>query len=78
MEPRAATSSSGSATTEPFRMDADHTTARRRSDRRGQTALEYILVFIALLTAAFAAVRFLRAPGKIAVHTTDVICSERL
>jgi Flp pilus assembly protein TadG len=51
---------------------------RRGKNRSGQTALEYILVFIALSAAVFAAVYFLRAPGKIAVHTTDVICSERL
>ena len=78
MEPRAATSSSGSATTEPFPMDADHTTAKRRSDRRGQTALEYILIFALLLLAAGAAHYFMRAPAEIATFTTDVICSERL
>lgn len=50
----------------------------RRDSRKGQTALEYILVFIALSAAVFAAVHFLRAPSGIAVHTTDVICSERL
>jgi hypothetical protein len=50
----------------------------RRRNRRGQTALEYILVFIALFAAVYAAVFFLRAPGQIATHTTDVICSERL
>ena len=50
----------------------------RRSSRRGQTALEYILVFIALSVAVFAAVHFLKAPSRVAVHTTDVICSERL
>lgn len=50
----------------------------RRDSRKGQTALEYILVLIALSAAVFAAVHFLRAPSRIAVHTTDVICSERL
>ena len=54
-----------------------HATMRRRN-RRGQTALEYILVFIALSVAVCTAVYFLKAPGKIAAHTTDVICSERL
>lgn len=49
-----------------------------RHRRRGQTALEYMLVFIALFAVVFAAIHFLRAPGKVAVHTTDVICSERL
>ena len=42
------------------------------------SALEYILVFIALSVAVFAAVHFLKAPSRVAVHTTDVICSERL
>ena len=50
----------------------------RRKNRRGQTALEYILVFIALFVAVCAALYFLKAPGRIAAHTTDVICSERL
>jgi hypothetical protein len=50
----------------------------RHGSRRGQTALEYILVFIALSAAVFAAVHFLKAPSRVAVHTTDVICSERL
>ena len=56
---------------------ARHATMRH-GYRRGQTALEYILVFLALSVAVCAAVHFLKAPGKIAVHTTDVICSERL
>ena len=59
-------------------MDAARHATMRRKNRRGQTALEYILVFIALFAAVYAAVYFLRAPGKIATHTTDVICSERL
>ena len=59
-------------------MDAAHHATMRRRNRRGQTALEYVLVFLALFVAVCAAVHFLKAPGKIAVHTTDVICSERL
>ena len=59
-------------------MSAAADTTIRRSNRRGQTALEYILVFIALFAAVLAAQYFLRAPGKIATHTTNVICSERL
>ena len=59
-------------------MGAAHHATMRREKRRGQTALEYILVFIALFVAVCAAIHFLRAPGKIAAHTTDVICSERL
>ena len=59
-------------------MDATLHATVKHSNRRGQTALEYILVFIALFAAVCAAVHFLRAPGKIATHTTDVICSERL
>ena len=58
-------------------MDADRTAAKRRSDRRGQTALEYILVFIVLLVAAVAAVYFVKAPANIAKHDIDVICSDR-
>lgn len=59
-------------------MDAAHHATMRRRNRCGQTALEYILVFLALFVAVYAAIHFLRAPGRIATHTTDVICSERL
>ena len=59
-------------------MGAAGKTKMRYGSRRGQTALEYILVFIALSVAVFAAVHFLKAPSRVAAHTTDVICSERL
>ena len=59
-------------------MKAADKTEMRHGSRRGQTALEYILVFIALSVAVFAAVHFLKAPSRVAVHTPDVICSERL
>ena len=59
-------------------MEAAGKAMMRYGSRRGQTALEYVLVFLALFVAVCAAVHFLKAPGKIAVHTTDVICSERL
>lgn len=59
-------------------MSAAQSESLRRRNRRGQTALEYILVFLAFLVAACAAVHFMRAPGNVAVYTTDVICSERL
>ena len=59
-------------------MGAAGKTKMRYGSRRGQTALEYILVFIALSVAVFAAVHFLKAPSRVAVHATDVICSERL
>jgi uncharacterized protein (UPF0333 family) len=59
-------------------MEAAGKAMMRHGSRRGQTALEYILVFIALSAAVFAAVHFLKAPSRVAVHTTDVICSERL
>jgi hypothetical protein len=59
-------------------MEAAVEAKLRHGSRRGQTALEYILVFIALSAAVFAAIHFLKAPSKVAVHTTDVICSERL
>jgi len=49
-----------------------------RSRRLGQTALEYVLVFLALFAAASAAVYFMRAPAATAEYTTGVICSERL
>ncbi len=55
-----------------------HATATRRKGRSGQTALEYILVFALLLAAAGAAYHFMRAPARVAVYSTDVICSERL
>lgn len=59
-------------------MGAAGKTKMRYGSRRGQTALEYILVFIVLSVAVFAAFHFLKAPSRVAVHTTDVICSERL
>lgn len=59
-------------------MEAAGKAMMRYGSRRGQTALEYILVFLALSVAVFAAVHFLKAPSRVAVHTTDVICSERL
>ena len=59
-------------------MNAASPDPARRASRRGQAALEYVLVFIAFAAAVYAACRFLRAPGKVARHTVDVICSERL
>ena len=59
-------------------MEAAVEAKLRHGSRRGQTALEYILVFIALSAAVFAAFHFLKAPSRVAVHATDVICSERL
>ncbi len=59
-------------------MEAAVEAKLRHGSRRGQTALEYILVFLALSAAVFAAFHFLKAPSRVAVHTTDVICSERL
>ena len=59
-------------------MKAAGKTKMRHGSRSGQTALEYILVFIALSAVVFAALHFLKAPSRVAVHTTDVICSERL
>jgi ferric-dicitrate binding protein FerR (iron transport regulator) len=50
---------------------------RRPFRRRGQAALEYILVFAALVAAICAAVHFMRSPRDAARYTTDVICSER-
>ena len=51
---------------------------RKLRRRRGQAALEYILVFLALFAAVFAAIHFMRAPADIAEYTTDVLCSERM
>ena len=59
-------------------MEAAVEAKLRHGSRRGQTALEYILVFLALSAAVCAAFHFLKAPSRVAVHTTDVICSERL
>ena len=59
-------------------MFAAHRKGLRRRNRRGQTALEYVLVFLALFVAVCAAIHFMRAPGNVAAYTTDVICSERL
>jgi uncharacterized protein (UPF0333 family) len=50
----------------------------RNSFRRGQAALEYILVFVALFVAVTVAVHFMRSPRNVARYNTDVICSERL
>lgn len=59
-------------------MSAAHPDALRRRNRRGQTALEYVLVFLALFAAVCAVIHFMHAPGNVAAYTTDVICSERL
>lgn len=59
-------------------MSTAHPDDLRRRSRRGQAALEYILVFLALLAAIIAAVHFMRAPKDVATYTTEVICSERL
>ena len=59
-------------------MSAARKTILRQRNRRGQAALEYVLVFLALLVAVAAAIHFLWAPGNVAKYTTDVICSERL
>ena len=58
-------------------MEAAVEAKLRHGSRRGQTALEYILVFIVLLVAAAAAVYFIKAPANIAKHDIDVICSDR-
>ena len=49
----------------------------RYGSRRGQTALEYILVFAVLLVALAAAIFFIGSSGRIAKHDIDVICSDR-
>ena len=59
-------------------MFAAHPEGLRHRNRRGQTALEYILVFLALFVAVCTAIHFMRAPGNVAAYTTDVICSEQL
>ncbi len=59
-------------------MPAAHRESLRRRNRRGQTALEYVLVFLALFVAVCTAIHFMRAPSDVAAYTTDVICSERL
>lgn len=46
---------------------------RNRKGRSGQTALEYILVFVALLGVLAAAVHFARAAGKSAERTTTLV-----
>ena len=58
-----------------------HTTdanALRRSSRRGQTVMEYAIVVAILAVVAGVTAYFLRAPGKVAKYTTDVICSDNL
>ena len=59
-------------------MSAALHTQMRRNRRCGQAALEYIIVFAVLIAASGAAFYFLRSPADIAVHTTDVLCSDRL
>ena len=49
---------------------------RNRRGKSGQTALEYILVFVALLGVFAAVVHFARAAGKSAEKTTTLVTSE--
>ena len=44
--------------------------------RNGQAALEYILVFVALLGVLAAAMQFARAAGKSAEKTTTLVTCE--
>ena len=58
-------------------MEATVEAKLRHGSRRGQTALEYILVFAVLLVALAAAIFFISSSGRIAKHDIDVICSDR-
>ena len=58
-------------------MEAAVEAKLRHGSRRGQTALEYILVFAVLLVALAAAIFFIGSSGRIAKHDIDVICSDR-
>ena len=49
---------------------------RNRKGKSGQTALEYILVFVALLGVLAAAMQFARAAGKSAEKTTTLVTCE--
>ena len=49
---------------------------RNRRGKSGQTALEYILVFVALLGILVAAMHFARAAGKSAEKTTTLVTCE--
>lgn len=44
--------------------------------RKGQTSLEYVLVFLALLVVSSALVFLVRAAGRSSERTTTFICSE--
>lgn len=46
---------------------------QNRKGKSGQTALEYILVFVALLGVFAAVVHFARAAGKSAEKTTTLV-----
>ena len=58
-------------------MEAAVEAKLRHGSRRGQTALEYILVFAVLLVALATAIFFIGSSGRIAKHDIDVICSDR-
>ena len=58
-------------------MEAAVEAKLRHGSRRGQTALEYILVFAVLLVALAAAIFLIGSSGRIAKHDIDVICSDR-
>ena len=49
---------------------------RNRKGKSGQTALEYILVFVALLGVLAAAMQFARAAGKSAEKTITLVTCE--
>ena len=44
--------------------------------RRGQTALEYVLAFAALLVVVFALAALVRATGRYANRTEDLVTSD--
>ena len=47
-----------------------------RTDRSGQTAVEYIIVFAGLLGVVFALERFVRAAKSSAARTTTLVTCE--
>ena len=49
---------------------------RKGKGKSGQTALEYILVYVALLGVLAAAIQFARAAGKSAEKTTTLVTCE--
>ena len=57
-------------------MDLWYNNGRGMRARKGQAMIEYVLAFVALLIAVFALCAFVRATGRYANRTEDLVTSD--